>query len=124
MKLLPFASGLIASALLALPMQIYAADAACVALKAGAGYAAKMRIVSGDFKTDWTGSFPIGQTRCQSLEGVPVGSDFTVQVQAVLGKTKDCTPNIKHSEGAGSITFEAWGTTLNVKCQMPTVSAK
>lgn len=113
---------LVSAALFSTPMQAQAADSACVSLLVGAGYAAKMRIESGDFKTDWSKSFPIGKTVCQSLDGVPVGSPFTVQVQAVMGKTKACTPNITHSTGAGSITFQAWGTTLNVKCTMPTVA--
>ena len=104
----------------AYPQQAYAAESGCVALLVKAGYAAKMRIVSGDFKTDWSGSFPIGKTVCQSLNGVPIGKDFTVQVKALAGKTRDCTPSVKHSEGPGSITFEAWGTTLAPKCQMPT----
>ena len=110
---------LIASAIFTLPMYSHAADEACVHLKVGAGYVAKMRIESGDFKTDWSDSFAIGSTRCQSLNGVPVGSQFTVQVHAELGETKDCTPSITHSKGEGSITFEASGTTLSVKCQMP-----
>ena len=91
----------------AYPQQAYAAESGCVALLVKAGYAAKMRIVSGDFKTDWSGSFPIGKTVCQSLNGVPIGKDFTVQVKALAGKTRDCTPSVKYSEGPGSITFEA-----------------
>jgi hypothetical protein len=113
-----------ASALfLIIPLQTYAAEDACVSLLVGAGYAAEMRIVSGDFKTDWSGSFPIGKTKCQSLDGVPVGKKFTVEVHAILGKTESCTPSITHSEGEGSITFQAWGTTLNVHCEMPSTTA-
>jgi hypothetical protein len=102
-----------------MPITVQAAEEACVSLLVGAGYAAKMRIKSGDFKTDWSGSFPIGKTKCQSLNGVPVGNKFTVEVHAILGESKDCSPSITHSQGEGSITFQAWGTTLNVKCEMP-----
>lgn len=108
---------------LLIPLRTYAAEDACVSLLVGAGYAAEMRIVSGDFKTDWSKSFPIGKTRCQSLDGVPVGKKFTVEVHAILGETKSCTPSITHSEGEGSITFQAWGTTLNVHCEMPSTTA-
>jgi len=108
------------SILFTIPTQTYAAEDACVSLLVGAGYAAHMRIKSGAFKTDWSKSFAIGQTRCQSLEGVPYGKKFTVEVHAILGKKKNCSPSIEHSKGSGSITFQAWGTTLNVKCKMPT----
>ena len=110
---------LITTAIFALPMYSHAAEKACVSLLAGAGYAAKMQIVSGNFKTDWSGSFPIGKTQCQSLKGVPIGQEYTVKVKAILGETKNCTPSIKQAEGSGSITFQAWGTTLNVTCKMP-----
>lgn len=113
------AMAFVVGSLFIFPMQAQAAEEACVSLLVGAGYAAKMRIKSGDFKTDWSGSFAIGQTRCQSLEGVPVGNKYTVEVEAILGEKKDCEPSITHSTGQGSITFQAWGTTLNVKCKMP-----
>lgn len=109
---------------LSVPTVTLAATDACVSLLVGAGYAAKMRIKSGKFKTDWSGSFAIGKTKCQSLDGVPIGGEFTVEVSAILGETKNCTPSIVHSAGAGSITFQAWGTTLNVKCKMPTAGSK
>ena len=102
-----------------LPGMAWSATEACVSLLVGAGYAAEMRIKSGDFKTDWSSSFPIGKTKCQSLSGVPVGGTYTVEIKAILGKTKNCSPSIVHSEGQGSITFQAWGTTLSPKCQMP-----
>jgi hypothetical protein len=106
-----------------LPGVAWSATEACVSLLVGAGYAAEMRIKSGDFKTDWSSSFPIGKTKCQSLSGVPIGGTYTVEVKAILGKTKNCSPSIVHSEGQGSITFQAWGTTLSPKCQMPTSDA-
>lgn len=118
-----YTHALLAISLLAAPLQAYAAKDACVSLLVGAGYAAKMRIVSGQFSTEWSDSFPIGQTRCQSLDGVPIGNQYTVEVHAILGKTKSCTPSITHSAGEGSITFQAWGTTLNVHCEMPSSNA-
>lgn len=110
-------------ALTLLPGLAWSATEACVSLLVGAGYAAEMRIKSGDFKTDWSSSFPIGETKCQSLSGVPIGGSYTVEIKAILGKTKNCSPSIVHSEGQGSITFQAWGTTLSPKCQMPTTNA-
>lgn len=106
-----------------LPGMAWSATEACVSLLVGAGYAAEMRIKSGDFKTDWSSSFPIGKTKCQSLSGVPIGGTYTVEIKAILGKTKNCSPSIVHSEGQGSITFQAWGTTLSPKCQMPSANA-
>jgi len=110
---------LIISNIYTIPMYAHADDKACVSLLVGAGYAAKMRIVSGSFKTDWSSSFPIGKTICKSLTGVPLSQSYTVEVQAIAGQTKSCTPSIKHSVGPESITFQAWGTTGNVQCKMP-----
>ncbi len=110
--------------LLSSPSVVLAATDTCVSLLVGAGYAAKMRIKSGDFKTDWSSSFAIGKTKCQSLNGVPIGGEFTVEIKAILGKSKNCSPSITHSEGSGSITFQAWGTTLSPKCKMPSTDAK
>lgn len=110
--------------LLSAPGITLAATDACVSLLVGAGYAAKMRVKSGKFKTDWSSSFAIGKTKCQSLEGVPIGGTYTVEIKAILGKSKDCSPSIVHSEGQGSITFQAWGTTLSPKCKMPETDAK
>jgi hypothetical protein len=94
---------------------------ACVHLLVGAGFAAKMRVTSGDFATEWSDSFPIGQTKCQSLKDVSDGKNFTVEVHALAGHTKKCSPeNIKRvASSPSSVTFQTWGTTLNVKCQEP-----
>ncbi len=108
------------SCLIFTPTLASAADRACVSLLVGAGYAAEMRIVSGNFKTAWSSSFPIGKTVCQPLQGVPFGQDYTVEVKAILGETKSCAPSVRQTQGPGSITFQAWGTTLNVHCEMPT----
>lgn len=101
----------------------YAYDKACVSLLVGAGYAAEMRTkvdLNGTvLYTDWTGSFPIGQTKCQDVSFVPPGSSFVTEVHAVLGETKTCTPTITQAGGEGSAVWQAWGTTLNVSCQQP-----
>jgi hypothetical protein len=94
---------------------------ACVSLLVGAGYAAEMRIVAGSFHTDWSNSFPIGKTVCQSLSGVGNGVPFSVEVHALAGKTKTCTPsNIPRvAASTSNVVFQAWGTTLNISCQEP-----
>ncbi|MCK9189807.1 hypothetical protein [Acidithiobacillus sp.] len=122
MKIFP--ATLVCIGLAIIPMQSYAADNACVSLMVGAGYAAKMRVVSGSFSTDWSNSFAIGHTECQNIKSVPDGQKYTVQVHAILGKTADCTPSIAQSSGPGSITWQATGTTLNVHCVMPTERTK
>jgi hypothetical protein len=96
---------------------------ACVHLLVGAGYAARMRVVAGSFHTDWSGSFPIGKTKCQSLEGIGDGIAFSVQVKAILGKTKTCEPSqIKRvAASPSSVTFGASGTTQDVHCREPGV---
>lgn len=98
---------------------------ACVSLLVGAGYAAEMRIVAGSFSTDWSSSFAIGQTKCQSLNGVGNGIPFSVEVHAILGKTKTCAPSniARVTSSTSNVVFQAWGTTLDIKCQEPTVSA-
>ena len=98
---------------------------ACVSLLVGAGYAAKMRVVSGSFHTDWSKTFAIGSTVCQPLAGVGNGNQFSVEVSAVLGKTKTCTPDnvTRVAASTSNIVYQAWGTTLSVKCQEPTAEA-
>ncbi len=99
----------------------HAQSSACVHLMVGAGYAAWMRVVSGDYATSWSDSFPIGQTRCKSLGNIANGREFTVEVSAVLGSSKvHCTPSLPRvAASTATVTFQAWGTTLSVKCQMP-----
>ncbi|MEO7935955.1 MAG: hypothetical protein ABIR27_06830 [Dokdonella sp.] len=98
---------------------------ACVSLLVGAGYAAKMRVVSGSFHTDWSDSFAIGKTKCQPLAGVGNGKPFSVEVSAVLGKTKTCTPDnvIRVEESTSNVVYQAWGSTLSVKCEEPSATA-
>jgi hypothetical protein len=97
---------------------------ACVQLLVGAGYAAEMRIVSDKFHTDWSSSFAIGSTVCQPLDGVGDGMKFSVEVKAILGKTVTCKPSdaVRVAASKSSVTFQAWGTTLNVKCEEPGIS--
>jgi hypothetical protein len=98
---------------------------ACVSLLVGAGYAAKMRVVSGSFHTDWSDSFPIGKTKCQPLGGVGNGNQFSVEVSAVLGETKTCKPSnvTRVAASTSNVVYQAWGSTLSVKCEEPTAEA-
>jgi hypothetical protein len=96
---------------------------ACVSLLAGAGYAAWMAVKFGD-SFYWSSSFPIGQTRCIDLpvSGMVDGAPYSVVVSAVLGSSKvACTPppSPYSSSNTNSLSYLAWGTTLNVKCEMP-----
>ncbi len=109
--------------LLMLPARVaFAQQEACVSLLVGAGYAAWMRVVSGEYASTWSDLFNIGQTRCKSLDAIGDGQPFTVQLSALLGSSQvPCQPdNIPHvSSSTSSVTFQAWGTTLNIKCHMP-----
>lgn len=100
---------------------VMAQSAACVHLLVGAGFAAKMRVVYGNLHTDWSDSFAIGSTKCQSLSAVPDGSAFTVEVHALAGEDKKCSPEniVRSSSSSSSVTFQTWGTTFGVKCQEP-----
>ena len=122
-KLMAACLALVLALTFAWPMQAYAYDKSCVSLLVGAGYAARMRtqinLPGGTVYTEWTGSFPIGQTRCQDVGWVPPGASFVAEVNAVLGETKTCTPGITQAGGPGSAVWQAWGTTLNVRCEMP-----
>ncbi|MCF3975111.1 hypothetical protein [Paracoccus salsus] len=100
-----------------------AQSAACVNLQVGAGYAAWMAVkFAGGFT--WSSSFPIGQTRCIPLpvDGMVDGAPYEVVVSAVLGSSKvSCTPapGVYQSSNTNSVSYNAWGTTLNVHCEMP-----
>ena len=105
-----------------------AQSAACVNLLVGAGYAAWMAVHFGD-SYYWSSSFPIGQNRCIKLpvSGMVDGAPYTVVVSAVLGSSKvPCkpAPSPYSSKNTNSIVYNAWGTTLNVKCEMPAAGAK
>ncbi len=108
--------------LLAAPPAV-AQSAACVNLLAGAGYAAWMGVKFGD-SFYWSSSFPIGQYRCVSLPvpGMVNGAPYQVVVSAVLGSSKvPCArdPSPYSSSDTNSVVYNAWGTTLSVKCEMP-----
>ena len=91
---------------------------ACVFLKVGAGYAAEMRVTSAGWQTDWSGSFPIGSTKCQPLANLASGASYTVEVKAIMGKTVSCSPQVPYNPTyTGNITYFASGTTLSVKCE-------
>lgn len=119
-------AALLGPALFAAP-PAQAQSAACVNLLAGAGYAAWMGVKFGD-SFYWSDSFPIGQYRCVKLpvSGMVDNAPYTVVVSAVLGSSKvECkqTPSPFNSKDTNSVVYNAWGTTLNVSCQMPQASA-
>ena len=100
-----------------------AQTAACVNLLVGAGYAAWMGVKFGD-SIYWSPSFAIGQNQCVKLpvSGMVNGAPYSVVVSAVLGSSKvPCTPTPSpySSNDRNSVSYNAWGTTLNVTCQMP-----
>jgi hypothetical protein len=111
--------------LIALAAPAAAQSQACVHLQVGSGYSATMQVnfdgtpprVIGP-----SGSFNIGGTQCLSLQDVPDGGEFSVQVNAILGDSTICTPaNIPRSASSPvSVTFNASGTILFVHCDMPT----
>jgi hypothetical protein len=78
---------------LAMATPVLAQQETCVYLESSAKYTARMRIASGDFKTAWSESFPIGKHKCQSLAQIVDGQLFSVQVHAIAGKTKTCSPS-------------------------------
>ncbi len=98
-----------------------AQSAACVYLQPGAGYAAWMQVVSGSFESAWSDLFSIGQYRCIALAPIADGAEFTVRISALLGSSKvPCTPSLRRNSAfTGNVTYNAWGTTLNVRCVMP-----
>ncbi len=98
---------------------------ACVSLLVGAGYAAQMRITSEGRGTEWSHSFPIGRTVCQSLASVADGKQFSVEVHAILGKTETCRPSnvTRVAASRSNVTYQAWGTTGNVQCEEPSLAA-
>jgi len=98
---------------------LWAQSAACVFLKTGSGYAAKMRVKYGSTTTAWSGSFAINEFKCQSLADVVDGTEVVVQVDAIAGETKTCGSFVL-AKTSTSVTYLASGTTLGVKCSMPT----
>lgn len=92
---------------------------ACVYLKPGSGYAAEMRITSGSWSTSWSGSFAIGSTKCQPIANLKTGAAYTVEVKAIMGETKSCPQGSYDPNFTGNITYLASGTTLSVKCVLP-----
>lgn len=104
--------------LMAIVSSAEAQQNACVFLKPGAGYAAEMRVTSAAWQTPWSSSFAIGGTQCQPLANLKDGAAYTVEVKAIMGQTKSCTPQVPYnSTYTGNITYFASGTTLSVKCE-------
>ncbi|AOY78545.1 hypothetical protein BJP36_00255 [Moorena producens JHB] len=93
----------------------------CVSLLDGAGYAAKMAVVSQEGDSDGTGSFPIGQTQCINLDDSSVqnGQVLNRSIHALAGESKTCEPQFVAGDtrNANGFVYQAWGKTLHVKCQ-------
>src|SRR5208282_1744949 len=103
----------------------FAQQAACVNLLWGSGYAAWMGVRLGDSYYWSSGAaYPVGEYRCVRLPvpGMVDGAPYSVVVSAALGRSKvPCSPEPAryHSNDSNSVSYNAWGTTLDVKCQMP-----
>jgi hypothetical protein len=97
-----------------------AQEQACVYNKPGGGFIAKMRVCVDGKCGDWSGNFPIGQTKCQSLTSYSSTANIRVDADAVLGKSVACSPSFKrNTEFTGTVVFHTWGTTLSPKCEEP-----
>jgi hypothetical protein len=115
---------IVAGGTVVLPASAAAQQQACVALKAGSGYAARMRVTTGGTSTGWTSSFPVGQERCINLTTITAlrpGDPFSVEVQAVAGRTVTCAPaNVPYNPNMpANLVYIATGTTQNVHCKQP-----
>ncbi len=119
--LIPALAGLALAFPLATATPAAAQGSACVNLLVGAGYAAKIRVVWNGGSTDWSGSFPIGKSKCIGLSGVPTGATFSTELKAILGKTITCTPSdvVYNPSVPENVVYNAWGTTLSPKCEEP-----
>lgn len=100
----------------------FAQSTVCVYLRPGAGYAARMSIMSSDFQSNPSNVFEIDQTMCQPLDGVADGVMYSVVVKAVAGESRFCSPTNQPRavSNTATITFVARGTNLNVKCEQQT----
>jgi len=104
---------------------VFAQEKVCVNLLVGAGYAAKLKVWVNWKLVKETGSFAIGQQKCITLsELAPAGTSITpgtrivTSIQAYLGQEKACTPAPFYYDPkrVDNVIYNAWGTTLNVKC--------
>lgn len=109
---------LFAAATILVSTSLWAQSAACVFLKYGSGYSAKMRMSYGGTTTAWSDTFTVNNYKCQSLSSVTPGTTVTVQVHANAGNDKTCGTFVLEKTTA-SVTYLASGTTLGVNCSMP-----
>jgi hypothetical protein len=111
--------------LIALAAPAAAQSEACVHLQVGSGYAATMQINFEGGVIGASPSFAVGQTQCLPLSAVADGTNYSVQVNALLGESVVCTPqNITRCALIPiAITYNASGTTLNVHCDSPTAGS-
>jgi hypothetical protein len=112
----------VASSLIAAPS--FAENKVCVHLPVGVGYAASFEVeaLNSDVKTQESGRFAVGETRCLDVSKIADHSEYKVILHPFWGKTIDCTPHlIKEPTPAdvqSHITFKATGTTLAPRCKM------
>ncbi|WP_163834946.1 hypothetical protein [Spartinivicinus ruber] len=99
----------------------HAFSKACVYLQPGSMYAARIQVVSENWRSKWSNQFAIGQSQCISLEALKPGTYFTVQISAAPDHSKVlCAPNrINNVETPVSAMFLASGTALGIKCSNP-----
>ena len=120
MKKFILALPLMATSIFYISTSVHAEDYACVNIKVGAGFTAKMRVTSASYTSDWSGKYNIGQFRCQNVDNIPIGEKYEVEIKATAGKQKTCTPSVIRNGNLGSLGWRTWGTTLSPKCEAPT----
>lgn len=81
-----------------------------------------MRDLLSDKQSQDSGSYPIDQSKCMSLETIPDIKDQTIvmcRVHAVAGESKDCADAvIFQANSTETATFRCSGTTLDYSCQL------
>jgi len=118
MKYASLLSGFLASSY----MMVVSSTKACVRINVGAGFSGWMRIRYSTINSDWSPIFNIGHTECMIMDNTQIGLPFRVEFEAFAGEHKYCTPEgMIFDKNSHNYVFEAWGTTLNVKCQEPSL---
>eukprot|EP00588_Corethron_pennatum_P014470 CAMPEP_0194278020 /NCGR_PEP_ID=MMETSP0169-20130528/10185_1 /TAXON_ID=218684 /ORGANISM="Corethron pennatum, Strain L29A3" /LENGTH=721 /DNA_ID=CAMNT_0039022125 /DNA_START=213 /DNA_END=2378 /DNA_ORIENTATION=+ len=120
MKYAPLLSGFLASSY----MMVVSSTKACVRINVGAGFAGWMRIkYSNEIKSDWSPIFHIGHTECMTMDNTQIDLPFTIEFEALFGTSTGCTPaEMIFVQNSQNYVFEAWGTTLDITCQQPSLS--
>ena len=107
-------------ALLAQPC--LAQSAACVHIKVGSGFAARMGILLNGRPVTTSAKFNIGQTQCAKLPvaGMTDGTEYKVYFSAVFGSQYvNCTPEPSpyQSKKESKLTYQATGAVRTVHCK-------